>query len=222
TGSLHRVAGFAGRDDMSKGLLVKRVRDPAICSAHSRDRAELRTELGLPAGRRIIGIFGGVSERKNAPMIWEAMQAAGIEADLLLAGSLSAGVSAWVESIEPTPGGEVITRQGFLSNVVLDQLVAASDVAALVMTNNGPSGIMGKALAAGVPVVTAGSEVRAREVRATDGGEIADVAAVSIGAALDRALARDPDAPSRSTVPLATAESFAAGILGARPRTKRA
>ena len=49
-----------------EGWIVKRTRDPDLCTAHSRDRARLRAELGLPAGRRLVGIFGVISERKNA------------------------------------------------------------------------------------------------------------------------------------------------------------
>ena len=73
TGSLHRAAGFAGRDNTAEGLLVKRLRDPDVCTAHSRDRAALRAELDLPAERTIAGIFGVVSAPKNARLIWEAM-----------------------------------------------------------------------------------------------------------------------------------------------------
>ena len=214
TGSLHRVAGFAGRDDLTRGWIVKRTRDPEICSAHSRDRVALREELDLPQDRRIVGIFGGVSERKFPDLVWESLQVREVDADLLLAGGLSDGVAAWVKSVEPSPHGQIILREGFLPNAMLDKLVAASDVAALVMSNNGPSGIMGKALAAGVPVVTSGSEVRERELRATDGGEAADFDADSIGAAFARVLARDPRAPRHNTVPPATAEEFAETILG--------
>jgi glycosyltransferase involved in cell wall biosynthesis len=216
SGTLHRVAGFAGRDDLSKGWIVKRARDPEVCSAHSRDRAALRSELGLPADRRLVGIFGGVSERKNARLIWEAMQRHSVDADLVLAGGLTPGVAAWVDSVEATEHGRILVRDGFLSNEVLDKMVASVDVVPLALTNNGPSGIMGKALAAGVPVVTAGSEVRARELLATDGGAIAELDADSIGAAIVRVLARDPDAPRRSTVPPATAEEFAESVLGVR------
>ncbi|MBC7633673.1 hypothetical protein [Aeromicrobium sp.] len=216
TGSLHRVAGFAGRDDMSPGWVVKRTRDPAICSAHSRDRAHLREELGLPPARKIIGIFGVISERKNAKLVWEAMQESQVDADLVLAGGLTPGVEEWVKLVGPSPHGRIIVRNGYLPNADLDRLVASSDIAALIMTNNGPSGIMGKALAADVPVVTAGSEVRAREVRATGGGEVADFDRMSIGAAIMRAVERDPGAPRRNTVPPATPEEFARSLLGER------
>src|SRR3546814_13182909 len=59
-GTVHRFAGFAGRDDMSVGWIVKRARDPAICLAHSRDRAQQRAKHGLDAELPLVGIFGGV------------------------------------------------------------------------------------------------------------------------------------------------------------------
>jgi glycosyltransferase involved in cell wall biosynthesis len=214
TGSLHRAAGFAGRDDMSTGWIVKRVRDPDVCTAHSRDRAALRAELRLPADRAIAGVFGVISERKHAPLIWDAMATHGIQGDLLLAGKLDPDVAAWVDSLPQEPRGQVLVRDAFLSNDELDKLVAAVDVVPIALTNNGPSGIMGKALAAGVPVVTAGSEVRARELVATDAGELAELNADSIGAAITRVLDRDPNAPRRNLVPPATVEEFAENLLG--------
>lgn len=222
TRTLHRVAGFAGRDDLAPGWIVKRTRDPAICSAHSRDRDIWRSTHGLPpSGRAVVGIFGGVSERKFPDLVWEAMGQAGVEADLLLAGGLSPGVRSWLDGVRPSPRRSVIVRDGFLENATLDQLIAASDVVMLVMTNNGPSGIQGKALAADVPVVTAGSVVRAAEARATSGGETAAFDAASIGAALTRALARrtgvdgsGATGPTGPPVPAATADAFARSLLG--------
>lgn len=125
-----------------------------------------------------------------------------------------------MDSVTPTRHRRILVRNGFLSNEVLDKPVASVDVVPLLMTLNGPSGIMGKALAAGVAVVTAGSGVRARELRAYDGGEIAELDAESIGAAIERVLSRDPNAPRRNTVPPATEEEFAEIILGVRPRRR--
>ncbi len=214
TGSLHHVAGFAGREDMTPGWLVKRARDPAICDYHSRDRAALRAELGLPPDRRLVGVYGVISERKNARLIFEAMQDARVDADLLLAGTVQPEVTAWIDALPDDDRARVIVFNGFLDNALLDKLVAAVDVVPIALTNNGPSGIMGKALAAEVPVISAGSEVRARELRATDGGELAELTAESIGAALHRVFSADPDAPRRNTVAQATAESFAETLLG--------
>jgi glycosyltransferase involved in cell wall biosynthesis len=219
SGTIHHVAGFAGRDDMTRGWIVRRARDPEICTAHARDREQLRKELDLPADRKLVGIYGGISERKNAKLVFEAMKAEGLdEADLLLAGGVSPEVWAWIDALPPEDRGRVIVRDGFLSNELLDKLVAASDVAPIALTNNGPSGIMGKASAAGVPVVTAGSEVRARELIATDGGEVAELTAASIGAAIRRVFERDPDAPRRNTVPPATADEFSRRLLGVDER----
>lgn len=221
TGSLHRVAGFAGRDDMSRGWLVKRARDPEICGAHSRDRLALRAEFGLPSNRRLVGIFGLISERKNARLVWESMRAAGVDADLLLAGGIQPEVAAWIAGLPEAERERVHVFDGFLPNDVLDKLVAAVDVAPIALTNNGPSGIMGKALAAGVPVVSAGSRVRARELVATAGGELADLDPGSLGAAIARALDRDPSSPRTRNVPPATAEEFAAVVLGVGQSARR-
>jgi glycosyltransferase involved in cell wall biosynthesis len=214
TGSLHRVAGFAGRDDMTPGWIVKRARDPATCSAHSRDRARLRAALDLPAERRLVGIFGVLTARKNPAMVLDAIVASGCDADLLLAGKVKPDVAEWLAGLPAERRGRVIVRDGFLSTELLDQLIASVDVVAVAMTNNGPSGIMGTALAAGVPVVSAGSQVRERELIATDNGEAAEFTAASFADALTRAFTRDPSAPRRSTVPPATGETFAASLLG--------
>jgi glycosyltransferase involved in cell wall biosynthesis len=217
--SLQHVAGFAGRDDMTPGWVVKRARDPAVCTAHSRDRAALRAELGLPADRPLVGVFGVLSERRNVPLIWDAVKASGLRADLVLGGAVQPEVAAWLAALPTDERDRMTVFDGFLDNALLDKLVAAVDVAPIALTNNGPSGIMGKALAADVPVVTAGSEVRARELRATGGGETADLTAEGIAAALRRVLSDDPHAPRASTVPPATAEEFAQVLLGQRRRS---
>lgn len=214
TRSLDRTAGFAGRDDMHRGWLVLRARDPEVCGSHARDRAALRAELGLPVDRRLVGVFGVISERKNAKLILEAMRGAGIDADLLLAGSIQPEVKAWIDSLPPQEREHVRTFDGFLDNALLDKLIAAVDVAPIALTNNGPSGIMGKALAAGVPVVSAGSRVRARELRATGGGELAELDATSLGAAIKRVLESPTGGLGPSSVPPATPEEFSRVVLG--------
>lgn len=214
-GTVQRFAGFAGRDDMSTGWLVKRARDPEICLAHSRDRAALREELGLPRDRRLVGIFGVLEERKNAPLILESLERAGLDdVDLLLAGGVRPEVHAWLDCLAPARRKRVVVRDGFLTNEEMDKLVAAVDACPIALSNNGPSGIMGKALAADVPVVTTGSEVRAREIRATDGGIACEWSPESIGTAIREVLDRDAHGPRRNTVPPATAEAFAVVLLG--------
>jgi glycosyltransferase involved in cell wall biosynthesis len=219
TRTLHRVAGFAGRDDMSRGWLVKRARDPAICSAHSRNRDAIRADLGLPADRKLVGICGVIYERKNAPLILDAILASGADdADLLLAGMIKPEVAEWLAALPEARANRIIVRDGFLPNDVLDQLVAASDVVAIALTNNGPSGIMGKALAADVPVISAGSAVRARELKATGGGVSTELTVKSIASALRTLFAPGGIGVRNYALPPATAEVFAAAVLGTDPQ----
>lgn len=216
TGTLHRISAFAGRDETRAGWLVRRAVDSAVCSAHSRDRAAIRAELGLPADRRLVGIYGTIYARKNVPLVFEALLTSGVaDADLMLAGPVQDDVHGWLDALPPEQRARILVRDGFPSNSTLDKLVAAADVVPIVLTNNGPSGFMGKALAAGVPVVTAGSRVRERELRAYGGGEIAEeFTAASIGAALARALRGGAGSASPARRRLPTGADYASVILG--------
>lgn len=213
TRTVHRAVGFSGREDTSTGWIVKRVRDPHYSSAHSRDRAQHRAELGLPADRLLVGIFGAVDARKNPPLILEAIDAAGLDAMLVVAGGFDDEVRAWAAGLDEDDRARVFLRDEFLDNDVLDRFVAAVDVVPLALTNNGPSGIMGKAQAAGVPVVTAGSRVRAREVEATGTGIACDLTAASLGAAMRRATETDLVRTDTHLTEV-TAEEFAMTLLG--------
>ncbi|MDT4938985.1 MAG: hypothetical protein QOG80_2656, partial [Pseudonocardiales bacterium] len=116
SGSLRRINGFAGRDDMSTGWLVKRARDPATCRAHSRDRAVLRRELHLPLDRKLVGIFGVLTDRKHPQLVHAAVLAAGDDADLLLAGSVKPDVAGWLDVLPDEQRSRIVVRDGFLSN----------------------------------------------------------------------------------------------------------
>lgn len=210
--SLHRVVGFSGREDDARGWIVRRVRDPHYSSAHARDAAAHRASLGLPQDKVLVGIFGAVGPRKNAPLILEGIDASGLDAVLVLAGGFEPGVQEWIDSLGPQDRERVIARDEFLDNDTLDRFVASVDVVPLALTNNGPSGIMGKAQAAGVPVVTTGSVVRAREVEATGTGVACEFTAESIGAAMRRVV--EGDFTVTQDLDEVTPEEFGRTILG--------
>jgi glycosyltransferase involved in cell wall biosynthesis len=236
TGSLSRIVSLSGRDDFGTGVLVKLVRDPAICTAHSRDRAAIRESLELPLDRRLVGIFGVISDRKNVPLVAAALAACGApDAQLLLAGLIEEDVAAWLAAQPESSRDRIRVFEGFLSNDVLDLLVAASDVVTIAQNNNGPSGIMGKAVAAGVPVLSAGSMVRARELETLHAGINTELTERAIAAGLAELLtellptgtpqtatpqtatppaASPPIAPTLPALP--TAETFAATMFGVR------
>jgi hypothetical protein len=217
TRTLHRAAGFAGRDDFAKGWIVKRLRDPAVNTAHARDRAELRHKLDLPLDRRIVGIIGAIDARKNVPLLYDATVASGDDADLLVAGMASEDVAEWFDSRTPEQLQRLIPRTRHLRNDELDQLVAACDVVSVVQLNKGPSGVMGKALTAGVPVVSAGSKVRAHELGVTKGGLATEMTAPAVAAALRDLYTWELGRVGPDALPPATAETFAETLLGVRP-----
>jgi len=214
TRTLSRAGGFAGRDDLSSGWLVKRLRDPAICSAHSRDREQLREELGLPQDRKLVGIIGAIDTRKCIPLVHEAVLASSPDADLLVAGTIKEDVQEWFDVQPDHVMQRIILRAGYLDNDELDQLVAACDAISVVQLNKGPSGVMGKALTAEVPVVTAGSRVRARELAVTHGGLAADMTPASIADALRELFVDGARNIRTDALPPATGEAFAETLLG--------
>jgi glycosyltransferase involved in cell wall biosynthesis len=211
-GSARRMAYVAGRDQLRQGLLFKRLRDPALCSAHARDRAALRAASGLPLDRRIVGILGMIDVRKNVPLVGDAVEAAGPDVDLLVAGGLSDDVVEWIESLPPERRARVHVRSGFLTDAELDGLTAACDVVAVVQQNPGPSGIMGKAQAAGVPVLSSGSQVRRRETAALGSGVHTETTVEAIAAGLRTLLARGTE-PVPVPPGLPTAAEFADVVL---------
>ncbi len=212
-GAADRVVFLVGRDDARPGRLFKRVRDPAICTFHRRDRAELRARFGLPGDRRLVGILGSVSMRKNVPIVLEAARRAGEDVDVLLAGSVWDDVLEWLDTLSPEESARVHRRIGFLSDEELDAYVAASDVVACAHSNPGPSGIMGKALAAGVPVLSSGSRVRRREATALAFGIHTDLAPGPMAEGL-RTLLADGSGLRSDHVDLASPDDFGRVVLG--------
>lgn len=217
TGAADRIVYLGGRHEARRGWLLQQVRDPAICSAHSRDRAELRERLGLPADRRVVGIIGEISIRKCVPTVASAVQLAGDDVDLLLAGSMTDDMKDWLDGLPPDERVRVHTRNGFLPEEEIDACVAACDVVSLAMLNPGPSGIQGKALLAGVPTLSAGSRLRQRESLALAAGGYADLEVSSLASGFRQLLA-GYEIPSSALADAPTAEEFGAVLLGESPR----
>jgi glycosyltransferase involved in cell wall biosynthesis len=218
TGAARRVVALVGRDELEPGRVVKRVRDPAICTAHARDRARLRRRYDLPQDRRLVSILGRIELRKSVPLVFDAVLRAGDDVDLLLAGELFDDVRAWLDERTPDELARIHGRFGFLTEEDIDGYTAASDICATVHLNKGPSGIMGKAQVAGVPVLSAGSKIRSTEATATGGIDTA-MTAPALAEGIRTLLARGGEPlPVDPTLP--TAEEFGAVVLGTAPRVR--
>ena len=213
TRAADRIVYLVGRDKSRTGWLLVPVRDPAICGAHARDRVKLRERYGLPLDRRVVGIIGEISIRKCVPMVAEAVRLAGPDVDLLLAGPITEDMQEWLDTLAPAERSRVHTRSGFLPEDEIDAYVAASDVISLALLNPGPSGIQGKALLAGVPVLSAGSKLRERETAAHGTGVYVELDARSLASGIRELLARS-NGPLATPDDVPTAEEFGAVMLG--------
>jgi glycosyltransferase involved in cell wall biosynthesis len=212
TGAAKRVAALVGRDELEPGHIVKFVRDPAICSAHARDRAALRDRYGLPQDRHLVSVLGRIEMRKSVPLVLDAVLQAGPDVDLLLAGELFDDVREWLDTLPSDRLARIHGRYGFLPESDIDGYTAASDICVTAHLNKGPSGIMGKAQIAGVPVLSAGSKIRSMEAVAT-GGLHTEMTAPAMAAGIRTLLARG-NAPIPVDPTLPTAEEFGEVVLG--------
>ncbi len=154
--------------------------------------------------------------RKCPPLVLEAAIEAGPDVDLLLGGLLWDDVTEWLEQLAPRERARVQTRLGFLEEEEIDAYTAASDIIVAAHLNRGPSGIMGKAQVAGVPVLSAGSKIRRREATSISGGVHTELTATGIAAGIRQLLAQGTD-PVPVDPALPTAEEFGAVVLGLPP-----
>jgi len=216
SGTITRASAIAGHEDTTRGLLISRVRDPAFCSAHSRDRARLRAQFGLPAERKLVGVFGRITVDKNIPMLAEAVRESGEDVDLLIVGQVSSEVADWLAGQTCDIRDRIVVRPGFLAEDVMDGLLAACDVVSVVQNYDRPSAVMGRALAAEVPLVTGGSRVRERELRLIGGGLATQTTPGSIAEAVGRLLASKDAGALSGTISMPTPEELTMTLLGHR------
>ncbi len=149
------------------------VRDPVDLSCTPAEVDSLRRTWNLDSDRYWFGLLGAISERKNAPLVLDALtqlsDADGRPIGLLIAGQCSPSV---LESLRRHTGGEVMLRlvDRLLTDVEMDAAVVAIDCLVLAHSNDGPSGLFGKALGAGTRVVAAGSSALKADTLVVGGG----------------------------------------------------
>ncbi len=151
-------------------------RDPITVATTPKRTAALAKSWGLGDDRTWYAVLGNITDRKNLPMVAAALArvAASSPVGLLVAGKVEDG-----ELERAAPGldalraaGEVVIVDRMLEEDELDAAVAAVDCLVVAHSNEGPSGLLAKAAAAGTRVLTAG----ARSLRA-DARRIPTIAA---------------------------------------------
>lgn len=167
---------------------------------------------GVADDRRWLGVLGHVSPRKNLDLVLEAARFAGADGfGVLVAGRVEPGE--WERCADTVAafdaaGGRLLVVDRLLADTELDACVAWVDAVVVAHSSEGPSGILGKAVALGTPVVAAGAQSLRDEVERLGSGTWAPLRAPDIAAALH------PGAPTeRRPVALAGSADFARALL---------
>jgi glycosyltransferase involved in cell wall biosynthesis len=168
-------------------------RDPVTLNSSPCDVERITHEWKLTEDRYWFAILGAISARKNVDLVARAL--AGSQprrVGLLVAGAWDDGigqetVSAFDDLTEA--GGQVVIVNRRLDDVELDSAVARADCVVVAHSNEGPSGLLGKAAAAGTRVVAGGAKsLRDDLIRIPHIGEWCPLDEMLLAGALGRAL----------------------------------
>lgn len=135
-------------------------RDPITLSASRAQSLATAKEWGLDPSKYWFGVLGKISARKNLPLIIAALKSVNSSGvGLLVAGQCDAEVMESMKSLTSTglSSLEVVVVDRLLSEVELDSAVQFIDCLVAAHSNEGPSGLLGKAAAAGTRIVAAGA-----------------------------------------------------------------
>lgn len=159
----------------ASSLRPSEVRDPIVITGTPSDHAEIGRKTGLDDGRRWVGIVGAINARKNPLMVLAAARTALTAEDaVLLAGAIDSSIDkeqlqSCVQALR-AQGVKVLVLDRLLDDLELDGMLASLDCVVLAHSNEGSSGILGKAAALGIPVLASGSRSLRRDVRQVAGG----------------------------------------------------
>lgn len=149
-------------------LLPHQVMDPVEMLATPESIDYFRKEYDLDASLTWFGVFGAISARKNLALILESLQMLpAARAGLIIAGRLDSEIASAVQRRTHelrAQGFEIRLISQTLDNETLDSAIAACDCVVLAHSNEGPSGILSKAVAADTQILCAGAISLRRDV----------------------------------------------------------
>lgn len=148
--------------------------DPVTMAASDCDARSLREEWMLDTDRYWFAILGAISERKNPRLVAEALSGLPPQrVGFLLAGtcenSTMTDMKVSLDRLRAT-GVKVVVVDRLLEELELDSAVRAIDCVVLAHSNEGSSGLFGKAVAAGTRVVAAGARSLQRDCAVMSSG----------------------------------------------------
>jgi glycosyltransferase involved in cell wall biosynthesis len=161
------------------------------------------------------GVVGKVGQRKNLPLVASSLAALQrSDIALLVAGEVEPGIleqaDYYFERIREL-GGQVEIVDRLLSDEEIDRVIRDLDCVVLAHSNEGPSGILGKAVMAGTRIVTAGALSLRHDCNHIGiGAHWAKLKEEGITSALARAMKTSPPASNR----VASPDEFTSSLLG--------
>lgn len=172
--SLRGYSVYILGDSIASGADGWTVADPVTMSADVQDRKTVRDEWSAATSERPlywVGVVGGIGPRKNLRLVSEALASVGPRFGLVVAGEAETGendVEEWLVGARRA-GISVVRVAGTLGEREFDAVVAALDVVVVAHSNEGPSGIVAKAIVAGTPVAAAGAQSLRRVAQSSNG-----------------------------------------------------
>lgn len=193
----------------------RHVADPIEFDPTQEARRTITEALGGSDGRFWFGVAGWLDARKNIPLVLTALKDAAPRTDrplgLLLAGQQDSTVREHLSSASTGPV-RVAQINRHLTSAELDATIAVSDCMVMAHSNDGPSGILGKAAAAGTQVIAAGSRSLASDCRRLGSGT-AQWVPLDSDALADAAVIA-AQRTGGQPFPVASPTAFATAVLG--------
>lgn len=186
--------------------------DPVQLTLTPGAAADFRRRHKVDGDRYWFGVVGAISSRKNLPLIMEALESHTRSSGLIVAGQLDDDVSPEVRRklIALAERGLAVVVDKLLTDEELDAAVAATDCIVLAHSNEGPSGLLGKAAAIGTRIVAAGAESLRIDLQALPAlGEWVPLNVQALSSAFDRAASL----PAPSSALDESSEAFTMAML---------
>lgn len=136
--------------------------DPVALCAGVADVEALRAEWSMSEDRYWFGVLGVVSGRKNLDVVLAALAKSALDCvGVVVAGRLDSAVVEGTRDVVHelrSRGVDVRVQNRHLSNIEFDAAIAAVDCVIVAHDNEGPSGVLAKAVRAGTRVLAAGAD----------------------------------------------------------------
>lgn len=167
--------------------------DPVELKCSQADVDSVRREWGLQDSTYWFGVLGAITARKNVPLLVRSLtQTSGMAAGLLVAGKIDPALRPEIETAAAASaeaGKPVVIIDRMLSDVELDAAVAAVNCLMLAHSNEGPSGLLGKAACGGTRVIAAGAKSLKSDIeKMPELGDWTELNEESLGAAMQESL----------------------------------